>query len=845
MTILSQHFFIYQISCNSPSILECQSIAHDLKAGSLTPQHLAAVSVSTEWKSFLSSRDARSPSSTRSDEVWEVLAVNKFDSTRKRMSVLVRSPPHLGGILLLLCKGADSAMLDPTVCDLEHPSNNDEEEAGLVIQSHLGQFAREGLRTLVLAVRILPEDYGRDWIARHAAASASMKDRDAKLTQVAHDIEKNLHVVGITAIEDKLQDGVPETIEKLAQAGIKLWVLTGDKRETAIEIGYSTKVLTPAMTLFQVSADGGDGSAAKAERIRTMVAGEFMRLVKAGALPQYQKEVLKAKAAERCRFFKDVYDVMVFSWNYFWEWFWYILCLPCRVKRSIFNADDVEEQDSVGEARDEEGHDYEVNVVERRRAVRDLAEKLVQTYIEHHRAKTAETTQLHLQQQLKQNHDDLDHAALTALTASPPSVFDRASLAEEELRRRGPGMSSLRSISMASLHSRASSKLMDDDMLSLQSFQIDDRLSGNFDRKKRTILEKVFAVDRDVRHGILEKHLKPITERPDVPQTAVSHIEKIEIGAEAPHMPMPITSSQRALIVEGAALSYFLGDALLQEMLFAVASCSDAIIACRVSPKQKALLVKTVRTFVDPEPMTLAIGDGANDVGMIQEAHVGIGISGLEGQQAVNASDFSIAQFRFLEELLLIHGRWSFTRMARVVLFSFYKNAVLAGLLVAYSGQNQFSGTSLIDEWLISMFNFVCTIPILFVGLFDRDISKKYVRQYPQLYAAGPSNEELSIRKVLRWVGLTIAHVLIIYFIGYPMLNYQSTSTSAWKGQMKNVIRDFPGDGEGDFYTAGTATYTVVVFTLAYKASHFLNNVQLLKLVGSFLVSLTFSSGFI
>merc|ERR1719183_3446895 len=121
-------------------------------------------------------------------------------------------------------------------------------------------------------------------------------------------------------------------------------------------------------------------------------------------------------------------------------------------------------------------------------------------------------------------------------------------------------------------------------------------------------------------------------------------------------------------------------------MIFAVASSCEAVVACRVSPKQKALLVKLVRTFVEDngeeEPVTLAIGDGANDVGMIQAAHVGVGISGLEGQQAVNSSDFAIAQFRFLERLLLVHGRWNFRRISKVINYSFYKNLVLVLLLL-------------------------------------------------------------------------------------------------------------------------------------------------------------------
>ena len=95
----------------------------------------------------------------------------------------------------------------------------------------------------------------------------------------------------------------------------------------------------------------------------------------------------------------------------------------------------------------------------------------------------------------------------------------------------------------------------------------------------------------------------------------------------------------------------------------------------RVSPLQKALVVKLVKRH--KKALLLAIGDGANDVSMIQAAHVGVGISGLEGLQAARAADISIAQFRFLRKLLLVHGSWSYHRISQVILFSFYKNIAL------------------------------------------------------------------------------------------------------------------------------------------------------------------------
>jgi magnesium-transporting ATPase (P-type) len=109
------------------------------------------------------------------------------------------------------------------------------------------------------------------------------------------------------------------------------------------------------------------------------------------------------------------------------------------------------------------------------------------------------------------------------------------------------------------------------------------------------------------------------------------------------------------------------------EKTFVELACQcTAVVCCRVSPLQKAQIVNLIKKH--KAAVTLAIGDGANDVSMIKAAHVGIGISGHEGRQAVLASDYSIAQFRFLQRLLLVHGRWSYLRMGLFLRYFFYKN---------------------------------------------------------------------------------------------------------------------------------------------------------------------------
>ncbi|CAM9918341.1 unnamed protein product, partial [Choristocarpus tenellus] len=125
-------------------------------------------------------------------------------------------------------------------------------------------------------------------------------------------------------------------------------------------------------------------------------------------------------------------------------------------------------------------------------------------------------------------------------------------------------------------------------------------------------------------------------------------------------------SDALALVVDGPSLGHVLGNPDTEQMFLTIGGMCKSVIACRVSPAQKRLLVRLVKRGVQPTPITLAIGDGANDVGMIQEAQLGVGISGKEGRQAVNNADFAIAQFRFLKRLMLVHGHWNYRRLCKV-----------------------------------------------------------------------------------------------------------------------------------------------------------------------------------
>ncbi|KAF3421427.1 hypothetical protein E2986_05257, partial [Frieseomelitta varia] len=233
----------------------CHTVMPEEKNGKLeyqaqSPDEAALVSAARNFGFVFKER---SPNSITIEvmgkrEIYELLCILDFNNVRKRMSVILRKDGHLR----LYCKGADNVIY-------ERLKKGSEDMMAKTLD-HLNKFAGEGLRTLCLSVRDLDEQFFNDWKQRHQEAAMSQENRDDKLDAIYEEIEKDMTLLGATAIEDKLQDGVPQTIANLALAGIKIWVLTGDKQETAINIGYSCQLLTDDLTdVFIVDSTTYDG----------------------------------------------------------------------------------------------------------------------------------------------------------------------------------------------------------------------------------------------------------------------------------------------------------------------------------------------------------------------------------------------------------------------------------------------------------------------------------------------------------------------------------------------------------------------------------------------------------
>jgi phospholipid-translocating ATPase len=185
-----------------------------------------------------------------------------------------------------------------------------------------------------------------------------------------------------------------------------------------------------------------------------------------------------------------------------------------------------------------------------------------------------------------------------------------------------------------------------------------------------------------------------------------------------------------------------------------------------VSPKQKGAVVRLIKR--EEKAITLAIGDGANDCPRIPSADIGIAIRGLEGLQAFNVCDYGITQFRFLQNLLLVHGRWCYRRVATVINYTFYKNVVLAMPQYWMGTVSSFSGQKLYNDFMYQMFNVVHSmLPIMLLGVLDQDVSRQWALKRPQLYALGRGREYLNLYTSGGWMMSGAWHAFVVFFVPY------------------------------------------------------------------------------
>ncbi|KAJ1825942.1 hypothetical protein LPJ56_002433, partial [Coemansia sp. RSA 2599] len=605
---------------------------------------------------------------------YEVLDTIDFNSTRKRMSTILRRPaPH--NDIVLFSKGADNVMIErllklPESGEGHAPfESRDELNFERIMRertfNQVDEFANAGLRTLMLCYRKLTENEWVRWSARYHAALGSVEDdREEQIASIAAEMERDLRIVGATAIEDKLQERVPDTIASLRAAGIKIWVLTGDKMETAINIGFAANLLTKEMELWTISSSAGTEKVKSrfqliARIMREMAANDMAlgaasdKQQAAAAAAKLTRENSVALAAAEAQALGSVsYKIG-------------------RAKKFLNIADTLRRKKKVNNSSSNSNGGPEATNA---------------------------------------------NASADARPAAVPSGAE-----ESPERESGGGV-------RAKGRHAAFPELADDE----PSPEI-VRQSIDFLRRQ---------------------------------SMAGDGYSDDDFAKNAAYQPL------NALVIDGASLSVVLSDPECRAQLLEIAPLFKSVVCCRASPLQKAEVVKLIKDGLDL--VTLAIGDGANDVSMIQTADIGVAISGEEGMQASMASDYTIGRFHFLQNLLLVHGLFDYLRMSEMILTFFYKNVIWAMVPFWYSIFSAFSANVFYDLSYIQLYNVVFTVaPVVILGCVDKPFNYKTAMTYVAVYSDGIRNRYFQWWRYYMYVIDGLYQSLVIFFTFY-LFTYKS-----------------------------------------------------------------------
>ena len=229
------------------------------------------------------------------------------------------------------------------------------------------------------------------------------------------------------------------------------------------------------------------------------------------------------------------------------------------------------------------------------------------------------------------------------------------------------------------------------------------------------------------------------------------------------------------ILVDEKALLTITENQEMEKLFLDVAKDAVAVICCRVSPLQKSQVVKLMKNY-DSKKITLAIGDGGNDVSMIMEAHIGIGIYGEEGLRAAQSSDYAIGEFQVLRRLLFVHGYVNLMRNSMMIIYFFYKNFVFTIIHFFFGFLNDFSGQTIIDDWYISLYNLLFTsIPLAGRCILDvslkPDDGKIIDVLIPFLYKEQRDDPIFTIKNFLLGILKGALHALSNYYITIYSIN--------------------------------------------------------------------------
>ena len=700
-------FMTALVTCHS-GVIEEKEFASKKKLiyQSSSPDEVAILNFARKYKYiFLGRNDdkkikIKKPEKNELNElIYKIPIQFEYTSERKSMSIIIQNQINPNDIYLFM-KGADSIILDK----LDKNNNINK----LVIQNlkeSLDKYSKEGLRILAVAYKKISLEELNEYQKEFIKASKNIYKKKEKLEELSKIIEKDLIFLGVTGIEDELQDEVNETLKDFSDAGIKLWVLTGDKKDTAKSIAYSCGLFDDEkFNIFEIKEG-------------------------------LNKLQLEARLNELAELFNTIVDKI--------------------------NKGNKGKDKQIKIIKKTEGN--KININEKN----NTDEKNNNSVIINENKK----------EEKKENLIDEDN--INNIQKNDENKIDNDKKEKEE-------------------ENKPEEKKANNDIISTKSIEKNE--ISNQDNKNNDIIKDSNSNDNDIK--------------------------------EKEKMKFP---SKFALIISSDELNILSLNYELEILFYELSSRCNSVLCCRVSPIQKAKMVHLIQRFTKLENkkgsnyykylnqnqklieeninqkkmnplrdsvITLAIGDGANDVNMITSAHVGVGIIGYEGKQAARASDYAIGQFKFLKKLLFYHGHESLRRNSFIIYYNFYKNFLFVMPQFYVGFYSLFSGQSIYDPWLYQLFNIVFSVfPLLWFGIYDTERDRTIAMNNAKFYSSS-NNQLFDNCNFWRWIFNGIFQGLAVFIF---VFFYNNT---------------FPHNNSGeiqDFKSSGMMTYSLVVIIVNLK----------------------------
>ena len=661
-------FMTALVTCHSGVIEEKEFISKKkLIYQSSSPDEVAILNFARKYKYiFLGRKDNnkiifKKPENDKLIELeYKLPIMFEYSSERKSMSVIVQNQSNPNDIFLFL-KGADNIILNKL-----YENNKINKLVKENLRKSLENYSKEGLRILAVAYKKITSEELLKYQKEFIKASKNTYKKKEKLDELANKIEKDLIFLGVTAIEDELQDDVNETLKDFSDAGIKLWVLTGDKKDTAKSIAYSCGLFDDEnFNIFEINEG-------------------------------LNKIQLEARLNELVELFNHIVDKMNKKNN---------------------------------------GKEKKLAII-----------------------KKSQENEIKNNEQEKQKDIIID-----------------VNIKEEN-----------------------------------KDTNLKENKNNNEIKEKKTN-------DEQGNKDIITNELS----------------SKDNENNEEINLP-----SKFALVISSDELNILSLNYELEILFYELSSRCNSVLCCRVSPIQKAKMVHLIQRFTKLEHkkgsnyykylnqnqkfseeinknktgmnplkdsvITLAIGDGANDVNMITSAHVGVGIIGVEGKQAARASDYAIGQFKFLKKLLFYHGHESLRRNSFIIYYNFYKNFLFVMPQFYVGFYSLFSGQSIYDPWLYQLFNIVFSVfPLLWFGIYDTERDRTVAMSNAKFYSSSLTHNQLFDNcNFWRWIFNGIFQGLAVFIF---VFFYNNTYPHNNSGEIQ------------DFKSSGMMTYSLVVIIVNLK----------------------------